>query len=121
MNNEVTPLVPVDMSFVADKVNTLTNTARNKVMDQIKSSVPSGFTVASHRDSVWIGYSEGFDTEHPIISKAKVARVYVEGVWNGEIHIESRATPKDIYRISGLLQVLKGIDSTILGHFSIIN
>ena len=115
------PLVPVDMSFVADKVNLLTSRAREGVLSQMKSSIPVGYSVVSKSNMVHILRTDGSDLVYPSFSKSRVAHIYVSGQWKGDMHIDSGATPKDIYNICGILQILKGFDSEILGEFKIVN
>ena len=113
---KINVLTPVDVSFIADKAKVMVESFKAKLIAEIKSIMPLGYSLCG--DGTWIVVcsTEGVRPEHPILSANVIA--YKN---NGRISYESKATPNEIYRVSGMLQILAGDDLTILGNFSILN
>lgn len=113
---KINVLTPVDVTFIADKAKDMVESFKAKLIAEIKSIMPLGYSLCG--DGTWIVVcsTEGVRPEHPILSTNVIAYKH-----NGRISYESKATPNDIYRVSGMLQILAGVDLTILGNFSILN
>lgn len=122
-------LVPINCESVAENVNKVVDESKTKLIALIKAHVPVGYAFVSSSSSAVVGHAVALTT----IDKVKLHRVcgrlpspfgveyLVLKTGESVLHISERTKAVDLYKLCGMMQIIKDTDLFILGNMIITN